>query len=97
MSEESSFSLHEVTIGKQFHWERQETQTFQGKLQLVIDESKIVAINMLPVETYLASVISSEMKATCPLEFLKASAVISRSWLLAQMEKRKQGTVIKHH
>ncbi len=92
LSEESSFSLHEVTIGKQFHWERQETQTFQGKLQLVIDESKIVAINMLPVETYLASVISSEMKATCPLEFLKASAVISRSWLLAQMEKRKQGT-----
>ncbi|MBQ7683326.1 MAG: DUF4922 domain-containing protein, partial [Bacteroidaceae bacterium] len=91
-SPEATFSLHDVTIGKQFHWERMETQTFQGKLQLVIEESKIVAINVLPVEQYLASVISSEMKATCPIEFLKASAVISRSWLLAQMEKRRQGT-----
>ena len=90
-STDATFSLHNVTIGKQFHWERQETQTFQGKLQLVVDEEKIVAINVLPVEQYLASVIGSEMKATCPLEFLKASAVISRSWLLAQIEKRKQG------
>ena len=88
---EASFSLHGVTIGKQFHWERQETQTFQGVLQLVIDESKIVAINVLPIENYLKSVISSEMKGTAPLEYLKASAVISRSWLLAQMERRKQG------
>ena len=88
---EASFSLHGVTIGKQFHWERQETQTFQGILQLVIDESKIVAINVLPIETYLTSVISSEMKSTAPLEYLKANAVISRSWLLAQIEKRKQG------
>ena len=89
--EKATFSLHDVTIGKDFHWERQEIQTFQGKLQLVVDEGKIVAINVLPSEQYLASVISSEMKATCPLEFLKASAVISRSWLLAQMEKRKKG------
>ena len=91
-SEDVSFSLCGVTIGKKFHWERQETQTFQGKLQLVVEEGKIVAINVLPVEQYLTSVISSEMKATCPLEFLKASAVISRSWLLAQIEKRKHGT-----
>ena len=91
-SDEVSFSLCGVTIGKQFHWERQETQTFLGKLQLVVEEGKIVAINVLPVEQYLTSVISSEMKATCPLEFLKASAVISRSWLLAQIEKRKHGT-----
>ena len=91
-SDESSFSLSGVTIGKEFHWERQETQTFKGKLQLLIDEEKIVAINVLPVEDYLASVIGSEMKATCPVEFLKASAVISRSWLLAQMERRKRGT-----
>jgi len=91
-SEQATFSLHDVTIGKEFHWERKETQTFQGKLHLVVDEEKIVAINVLPVEQYLTSVISSEMKATCPLEFLKASAVISRSWLLAQIEKRKNGT-----
>lgn len=89
--EESTFTLHDVTIGKDFHWQRTEAQSFRGKLRLVVDEEKIVAINVLPVEDYLTSVISSEMKATCPLEFLKASAVISRSWLMAQMEKRKNG------
>ncbi|MBR1788319.1 MAG: DUF4922 domain-containing protein [Bacteroidaceae bacterium] len=88
-ADEASFSLHGVTIGKEFHWERQETQTFRGKLQLVVDESKVVAINVLPVEQYLVSVIGSEMKATAPMEYLKASAVISRSWLQAQMERRK--------
>ena len=87
-----TFSLHNVTIGVQFHWERQETQTFQGTLHLVVDEDKIVAINVLPVEDYLVSVISSEMKATCSPEFLKASAVISRSWLYAQIVKRQQVT-----
>ncbi len=91
LSPDATFSLFNVTIGKQFHWERQELQTFQGKLRLVADEEKIVAINILKVEPYLCSVISSEMKATCSLEFLKASAVISRSWLLAQMQKRRQG------
>lgn len=86
----ASFSLHEVTIGINFHWERQETQTFCGTLKLVVEEEKIVAINVLPVESYLVSVISSEMNATASMEFLKASAVISRSWLYAQMEKRKR-------
>lgn len=91
-TDDASFSLCGVTIGKDFHWERQETQTFQGKLQLVIDEGKIVAINQLPIEQYLTSVIGSEMKESCPLEFLKASAVISRSWLLAQMQRRRKGS-----
>ena len=91
-TDDASFSLCGVTIGKDFHWERQETQTFQGKLQLVIDEVKIVAINQLPIEQYLTSVIGSEMKESCPLEFLKASAVISRSWLLAQMQRRRKGS-----
>ncbi len=49
-----------------------------------------MAINVLPVEDYLISVISSEMNASASPEFLKASAVISRSWLYAQIEKRKQ-------
>ncbi|MBQ5392956.1 MAG: SpoIID/LytB domain-containing protein [Bacteroidaceae bacterium] len=84
-----SFSLHNVTIGLAFHWERQETQTFQGILRLVVHEDKIVAINKLSVEDYLVSVISSEMNANCPMEFLKAAAVISRSWLIAQIHKRK--------
>ena len=86
---EPSFTLHNVTIGIQFHWERQESQTFQGTLRLVVHEDKIVAINVLSVEDYLASVISSEMNADCPMEFMKAAAVISRSWLLAQIQKRK--------
>ena len=89
-SDEASFSLHDVTIGVNFHWERKETQVFSGSLRLVVEADKIVAINELPVERYLTSVISSEMSATASKEFLKAHAVISRSWLLAQMEKRKQ-------
>ena len=88
-SPEASFSLYDVTIGKQFHWERKETQAFRGALRLVVEADKLTAINQLPVEDYLISVISSEMKATSSIEFLKASAVISRSWLLAQMEKRR--------
>lgn len=86
----ASFSLNNVTIGINFHWERQETQTFLGTLRIVVDGEKICAINCLPVESYLVSVISSEMSATSSLEFLKAHAVISRSWLLAQMERRKR-------
>ena len=87
--ENNSFSLYDVTIGLNYHWERQETQVFSGTLKLVVDEDKIVAINILPVEEYLISVISSEMSANSSLELLKAHAVISRSWLFAQMEKRK--------
>ena len=89
-SSDASFSLNDVTIGVNFHWERKETQVFNGTLRLVVEADKIVAINDLPVERYLASVISSEMKSTSSLELLKAHAVISRSWLLAQMEKRRQ-------
>ena len=85
-SPQSSFSLFDVTIGVNFHWERKETQVFLGTLRLVVEADKITAINELPVEQYLASVISSEMKATAGLELLKAHAVISRSWLLAQMK-----------
>ena len=88
--ENASFSLYNVTIGIKFHWERQETQIFSGTLKLVVDEDKIVAINVLPVEDYLISVISSEMNAASSVEFLKASAVISRSWLYAQIRKRNE-------
>lgn len=87
---DASFALHEVVIGINFHWERTETQRFRGSLRLVVNEGKITAINLLPAEEYLVSVISSEMNATSSPEFLKAHAVISRSWLLAQIEKRKQ-------
>ena len=89
LEENNSFSLYDVTIGLNYHWERQETQVFSGTLRLVVDEDKIVAINILPVEDYLTSVISSEMNANSSLELLKAHAVVSRSWLFAQIEKRK--------
>ena len=89
-SADASFSLSDVTIGVNFHWERKETQTFLGTLRCVVESDKIVAINELPVEKYLESVISSEMSATSSLELLKAHAVISRSWLLAQMKKRRE-------
>ena len=88
-SADASFSLSDVTIGVNFHWERKETQTFLGTLRFVVESDKICAINELPVEKYLESVISSEMSATSSLELLKANAVISRSWLLAQMKKHR--------
>jgi len=86
----ASFSISDVTIGREFHWERKQTQTFLGSLKLVVEADKICAINELPVESYLASVISSEMSPSASIELLKAHAVISRSWLLAQMMKRAE-------
>ena len=86
----SSFTLNDVIIGNGFHWERHEAQTFLGTLRLIVEADKVLAINELPVEDYLESVISSEMSATSSLELLKAHAVISRSWLLYQKEKRSK-------
>jgi SpoIID/LytB domain protein len=83
----SSFTLHAVTIGVDFHWQRNEDQIFKGSLKLIIEDDMITAVNVLSIEDYLTSVISSEMRATSSEEFLKAHAVISRSWLLAQIEK----------
>ena len=86
--ERASFLLQDVTIGIGFHWQRHENQRFRGGVQLITEEKKIRVINHVNVEEYLRSVISSEMKATSSIELLKAHAVISRSWLLAQIEKR---------
>ena len=88
--EDYSFCLKEVTIGVKFHWERKEDQTFKGNLNLIVENGLITAINALSVEEYLLSVISSEMSATASLELLKSHAVISRSWLLAQIRKNKE-------
>ncbi len=84
-----SFELKEVIIGLNFHWERREDQRFQGALKIIAEEKGITAINIVALEDYLKSVISSEMSATSSEELLKAHAVISRSWLLAQMEKNR--------
>ncbi|MDD2799672.1 MAG: SpoIID/LytB domain-containing protein [Bacteroidales bacterium] len=88
LSSESIFTLNEVVIGIDFHWERKESQSFRGSLKLIVEGEKVTAINLIPVEEYLKSVISSEMSATASPELLKAHAVISRSWLLSQLEKR---------
>ena len=82
---DGTFTLHDVTIGVSFHWRRQEDQTFEGALELRVENGQLTAINILPVENYLLSVISSEMSAKASAELLKAHAVISRSWLLAQI------------
>ncbi len=84
-----SFELKDVVIGINFHWERKENQQFQGHLKLIVENDKITAVNIVSLEDYLASVISSEMSATSSEELLKAHAVISRSWLLAQIDKNK--------
>lgn len=83
---EPSFILHDVVIGIDFHWQRKRTLKFAGGLKFIVEGDKIVAINHIGMENYLLSVISSEMKSTCPLESLKAHAVISRSWLLARVD-----------
>ncbi len=87
--EAESFLLKDVVIGVKFHWERKEKERFNGSLKLLKDNGKITAINILPIENYLISVISSEMSAKSSLQLLKAHAIISRSWLLAQTEKSK--------
>jgi SpoIID/LytB domain protein len=86
----ASFDLFDVTIGIHFHWERKENQRFKGSLCIIVENEKLTAINDIPLEDYLESVISSEMSATSSIELLKAHAVISRSWLLAQVIKGKE-------
>jgi stage II sporulation protein D len=86
------FTLFRVTIGTRFHWERTEDQTFQGDLILRLrQDGTLAAINEIPLEDYLTSVISSEMSGAAPIEFLKAHAILSRSWLLAALDRKKKG------
>ena len=81
MPASDSFVVRDVTIGVGFHWERSRTQGFRGALR-VVEADGLTAINDVPLESYVRSVISSEMSPECPLELLKAHAVISRSWLV---------------
>ena len=96
MFAEPSFVLHGVTIGVNFHWERKEDQKFAGELKIIVDRGMLTAINIVGVEDYLLSVISSEMSATASEEFLKAHAVISRSWVMAQIaaSRKEQEKVV---
>ena len=92
LEETAAFELLDVTIGINFHWERKEDQRFSGSLKIIVENGKLTGINVIHIEDYLTSVISSEMSATASLELLKAHAVISRSWLLAQIRKNKEIT-----
>ena len=86
---EPSFRLYDVVIGVDFHWQRKVNQIFAGSLRFIVEGDSVTAINSIGVEDYLLSVISSEMKSSATLEFLKAHAVISRSWVMSQLEHRK--------
>lgn len=88
--EKSLFQLVDVVIGKSFHWERKETQRFSGSLKFIIENNQLTAINELPIEEYLTSVISSEMSPNSSLEFLKTHAIVSRSWLISQIENMSE-------
>lgn len=88
----ATFIIKDVVIGIGFHWERKEDQEFNGCLELLRIDNQIIAINHAPVEDYLKSVISSEMSATSSAELLKAHAIISRSWVLAQIDKNRNLT-----
>ena len=91
--EGSCFELYNVSIGKDFHWERTEKQSFEGNLIIIVEETMLTAINQVPLESYLTSVISSEMSAKASEELLKAHAVISRSWLLSQLQQKGKNSV----
>ena len=95
MFAEPSFILHDMTIGVDFHWERKLTRQFAGTLKFIVVDGKVTAVNIVGVEDYLLSVISSEMKPTAGLEFLKAHAVISRSWVMAQIANRGKNRTVK--
>lgn len=97
IDDSASFTLQDVVIGVKFHWQRKESQTFRGSLRIIVDGERLYAINEIKVEDYLTSVISSEMSATSSLELLKAHAVISRSWLLSQIENRKRANIAHQH
>lgn len=92
-----SFLIKDVVIGKKFHWERKEKERFTGTLKFIKENDKLTAVNILDIENYLLSVISSEMSAKSSLQFLKAHAIVSRSWLLAQLEKVRNKQKEKSH
>lgn len=91
--ETESFLLRDVVIGKNFHWEKKENQRFRGALKLIIEKDQVTVVNILPLEEYLISVISSEMSAQSSFELLKAHAIVSRGWLLSQLEKKNKKPV----
>ena len=94
----ATFTLNDVIIGLNFHWEQKEKQTFEGDCKFRLNsDGSLAVINIIDVERYLKSVISSEMSAEAPIELLKAHAITSRSWLVAMLQRREKATNILIH
>ena len=91
--ETESFLIRNVVIGKNFHWQKKENQRFRGSVKFIIEDEKITAVNILPLEEYLTSVVSSEMSSNCSVELLKSHAIVSRGWLMAQLNKKNKKSI----
>ncbi len=57
---------------------------YRGQLQLLVGRSSLQAVNHVPLESYLASVVGSEMPASWPQAALRAQAVAARTYALRQ-------------
>lgn len=60
---------------------------YRGKLLLISQANKLLAVNYVDLEHYLYSVVGSEMHAGAPLEALKAQAVAARSYALVHLTR----------
>lgn len=67
------------------------TSQYRGTVRIVKQkDGHLVAINHLPMESYMASVVNSEMPATFPIAAREAQAIAARTYLLAQMQGHPQ-------
>jgi stage II sporulation protein D len=59
-------------------------RAYRGALQVRPEGSALMALNLIPLETYLPSVVGSEMPARWPAQALRAQAVAARTYALSQ-------------
>ncbi|HNO77737.1 MAG TPA: SpoIID/LytB domain-containing protein [Phycisphaerae bacterium] len=87
-SADDAMVVHDIIAGRGFHWQKRCDQALAGSAEILANPAGLILINTLPLETYLAGVITAEMSGACPVEFLKAQCVVARSWLLALSESK---------
>ena len=63
------------------------SRRYRGRLQFLVRRGQVQVINHLGIETYLASVVGSEMPHRWPLPALQAQAVAARTYALRQRGK----------
>jgi len=83
--------ISRVIAGRSFHWRKEISPTFSGKLEVNVTDNLLTIVNELPFEDYLACVISSEMSKDCPVEFMKAQACAARSWAWVFLNNKHPG------